>query len=166
MVLSDAQFRALVSGHRRGPLAALARSLLWAAKFPYGAAVNWRNRAYDRGSRPIARVEVPVICVGNLTLGGTGKTPMVAWIARWARQQQVRVCVASRGYRAEAGQTSDEGLQLERMLPDVPHLENPDRAAAARLAIDELDMQWIVLDDGFQHRKLARDLDIVLLDAT
>jgi tetraacyldisaccharide 4'-kinase len=107
-----------------------------------------------------------VVSVGNLTLGGTGKTPMVQWVARWFRKQGVRVTIISRGYGAEEGARNDEAIELEQNLPDVPHLQHPDRVEAAGLAIEQFDTQLIVLDDAFQHRRIARDLDIVLLDAT
>jgi tetraacyldisaccharide 4'-kinase len=107
---------------------------------------------------------VPVVSIGNLTLGGTGKTPMVEWVARWYRGRDVRVAILSRGYGQRAG-LNDEGRVLEENLPDVPHLQNPDRVAAAKVATTELGTQLIVLDDGFQHRYLARQLDLVLLDA-
>ncbi len=135
------------------------------AEVPYTLAVAWRNRRYDTGRAASHRVAVPVVSVGNLTLGGTGKTPMVQWIAGWFRRQGVRVAVISRGYGAEAGAANDEALELEQNLPDVPHLENPDRVKAARLAVEECGCQVIVLDDAFQHRRLQRDLDIVMLDA-
>jgi tetraacyldisaccharide 4'-kinase len=106
-----------------------------------------------------------VVSVGNLTLGGTGKTPMVEWIARWLQQRGVRAAVISRGYGAAAGSANDEAMELRERLPEVPHLQNPDRVAAARKAVGELGCQAIVLDDAFQHRRIARDLDIVLLDA-
>jgi tetraacyldisaccharide 4'-kinase len=163
--LDAAHFRELVSGDRKGLLAGLVRAGLQLAEVPYALGVAWRNRRFDRGGREIIRVEVPVISVGNLTLGGTGKTPFVAWIARWLRHDSIRVAIVSRGYGATAGSRNDEALELEQRLPDVPHVQNRDRVAAARVAIDELDCQAIVLDDGFQHRRLARDLDIVLLDA-
>lgn len=157
--------REIVSGRRRGLGAWLIRGMLWLASGPYAWAVSYRNRQYDRTPARVWPVEVPVICVGNITTGGTGKTPLVAWLARWLRAKDVRVSIVSRGYGATQGGPNDEALQLEQALPDVPHVENADRFAAARLAIDELDTQLILLDDGFQHRRLARDLDIVLLDA-
>ncbi len=123
---------------------------------------NWR---YDTARTEIAQVDVPVVSVGNPTLGGTGKTPMVVWLARWFRDRGVRVSLISRGYGAEANRRNDEALELEHQLPDVPHLLDRDRAAAARIAVEELETQLILLDDGFQHRRLHRDLDIVLLDA-
>jgi len=106
-----------------------------------------------------------VVSVGNLTLGGTGKTPMVEWLCRWFRARCIRVTIVSRGYKAGDGATNDEALELEQKLPEVPHVQNPDRVAAAHLAIEEFEAQAIVLDDAFQHRRIARDLDIVLLDA-
>ncbi len=164
-MLSPTEFYDIVSGRRRGVRAAVWRSTLRLAELPYTLAVRWRNHRYDVGRSKSYGVEVPVICVGNLTLGGVGKTPLVEWIARWLRDRDVRVTIVSRGYRAEDGARNDEALELEENLPDVPHLQNPDRVAAARLALDEFDCQVVLLDDGFQHRRLRRDLDIVLLDA-
>ena len=143
----------------------LARCLLSAVEVPYTWAVRWRNYGYDHGQSPSQRVSVPVISVGNLSMGGTGKTPLVAWIAQRLQQRGVRVTLVSRGYGAVAGKPNDEALELEQKLPGVPHLQNPDRVAAAQKGIAELGSQAILLDDGFQHRRLARDLDIVLLDA-
>lgn len=133
---------------------------------PYALAMRMRNWCYDSGRAAVHRVGVPVVSVGNLTLGGTGKTPMVEWIARWARARQIRVAIVSRGYGAGRGVRNDEALELEQKLPDVPHVQNADRVSAARMAIEEFETQWLVLDDAFQHRRIARDLDIVLLDAT
>jgi len=165
-MMSPATFRQIVSGARRDPLARLLRGALRLAETPYTWAMRLRNRRYDSGKAPSTRVGVPVISVGNITLGGTGKTPLVAWLARWFRQHDVRVSLISRGYGATDGGRNDEALELEQRLPDVPHLLNPDRVAAAQVAIEELETELILLDDGFQHRRLARDLNIVLLDAT
>jgi tetraacyldisaccharide 4'-kinase len=164
-VLSPSQFRDLVSGRRRGVGAALARAALRFIETPYAWAVRARNWRYDRGRAEIHRVAAPVVSVGNLTLGGTGKTPMVEWIARRLRARDIRVALVSRGYGAEGGSRNDEALELEQKLPDVPHLQDPDRVRAAGVAIEELASQLILLDDGFQHRRIARDLDLVLLDA-
>src|SRR5262249_30993830 len=116
--------------------------------------------------RPAVNVGVPVVSVGNLTLGGTGKTPAVEWIAQWFRQHGVRVGLISRGYKSADGRKNDEAMELAQRLPDVPHFQNPDRATAARAAIDDEKCQLLVLDDAFQHRRIARDLDIVLIDAS
>ncbi len=132
----------------------------------YTAAVRWRNRRFDRRAAKVHRVAVPVVSVGNLTLGGTGKTPLVEWLAGFLGRQGVRVAVVSRGYGARANRPNDEALELRLSLPDVPHVQNPDRVAAAEEAIRTFGCQTILLDDGFQHRRLGRDLDIVLLDAS
>lgn len=155
----------MVSGRRQDLAARLWRVALRMMETPYAWEVSRRNRRFDRGLAAIHRVSVPVVSVGNLTLGGTGKTPLVEWIARWFRKQNVRVSIVSRGYGAEDGGRNDEARELEQKLPDVPHVQNPDRVAAAKIAIEELETQLILLDDGFQHRRIGRDLDIVLLDA-
>ncbi len=90
---------------------------------------------------------------------------MVEWLARWFLGRGVHVAIVSRGYGAKAGSRNDEALELAEKLPDVPHVQNPDRVAAARDAIAEHGSQLILLDDAFQHRRIHRDLDIVLLDA-
>ena len=159
-----AHFRETVSGRRRGPVAACERALLRLAAIPYGRAVALRNRYYDN-PRHQRRVAAAVVSVGNLTLGGTGKTPFVAWLARRLVEQGQRVALVSRGYGARPGARNDEARELELALPDVPHVQNPNRVAAAEQAILSYGAQCIVMDDGFQHRRLARDLDIVLVDA-
>jgi len=159
------EFRDLVSGQRRGPAAALLRGLFRAAEVPYTLAVCRRNRRFDQGGLPVEQIAVPVVSVGNLTLGGTGKTPLVEWLARWFRYRDVRLTLISRGYGAKRGGVNDEALELEERLPDVPHVQSRDRVAAARKAIEKFECQLILLDDAFQHRRIARDLDIVLIDA-
>ena len=158
-------YQGWISGTRRGVIPGLLRLLLRLAEFPYTWAVRVRNARFDRGKKAVHRVGVPVISVGNITTGGTGKTPMVAWLGHWFRHQDIRVALISRGYGAASGGQNDEARELEALLPDVPHLQNPDRVAAAQVAIEELATQLIILDDGFQHRRIHRDLEIVLLDA-
>ncbi len=158
-------FHALIRGDRHGLGPALQRGGLRLIGAAYGLGVRLRNWGFDRGWKKCETAAVPVVSVGNLTLGGTGKTPCVEFVARFFREQKLRVAILSRGYGAERG-CNDEALVLEENLPDVPHLQGPDRAALARVAIEELDSEVLVLDDGFQHRRLRRDLDLVLLDAT
>jgi tetraacyldisaccharide 4'-kinase len=160
-----ASYLEVVRGSRRGARAAALRLLLRLAALPYGLAVRLRNLAYDHGWKKQHRAAVPVVCVGNLTVGGTGKTPMVEYIARFYRRHERLVAILSRGYGSDQGR-NDEALVLEENLPDVPHLQGPDRVELAEAAVGELESEVLVLDDGFQHRRLARDLDIVLLDAT
>ncbi len=138
--------------------------MLNGASLLYRAGVLARNFAYDRRMARVHSAGVPVVSVGNLTLGGTGKTPMVEWVSRWGRERGRRVAILSRGYGGTDG-LNDEGRVLEENLPDVPHLQGKDRAGLAKIAVDELDSELLVLDDGFQHRRLSRDLDLVLIDA-
>jgi len=130
----------------------------------YRGITGLRNAAYDAGLFATKRLDVPVVSVGNLSVGGTGKTPMVVWVARELLARGRRPGVLSRGYRAQ-GEQNDEGRLLERLLPGVPQLQNPDRVeGGAQLVAEGADV--IVLDDGFQHRRLGRDVDVVLVDAT
>ena len=146
--------------------ALLIRGGLWVASFPYHLVVNCRNKAYQLGLMRTHGAGVPVISVGNITAGGTGKTPACAAIAKWLRHRGLRVAILSRGYGALADGLNDEARELDTLLPDVPHLQAANRIETAKIAVEELEMEILLLDDGFQHRRLARDLDIVLLDAT
>jgi tetraacyldisaccharide 4'-kinase len=117
-----------------------------------------------------ARLPVPVICVGNLVAGGTGKTPLVAWLATRLRAEGRHVGILARGYgpRIPGTDLSDEGILLQRLVgPDVPQVQDGNRARGGRrLLAEHPKVDVILLDDGFQHRRLARDLDVVLLDAS
>jgi len=166
--VSDAtrqRFLALIRGETRGVTSGCARFGLRLASLPYGLAVSLRNRMFASAWKAVHRVAIPVVSVGNLTTGGTGKTPCVEYVASFYRRNDLRVAVLSRGY-GSAGGRNDEALVLEENLPDVPHLQGVDRVSLARTAIEELESEVLVLDDGFQHRRLARDLDLVLIDAT
>jgi tetraacyldisaccharide 4'-kinase len=143
----------------------MARFGLSALRWPYGLGTWLRNRGYDVGWLKAHKAPVPVVSIGNLTLGGTGKTPAVEYVARFYREMELRVAILSRGY-GNANGRNDEALVLESNLPDVPHLQGKDRLALARTACTELDSEVLVLDDGFQHRRLHRDLDVVLIDVT
>jgi tetraacyldisaccharide 4'-kinase len=131
----------------------------------FGAAARLRGALYDRSLLPVGRLEAPVVCVGNLTAGGTGKTPAVVWVARRLLSQGRRVGLLSRGYKSGGDAANDEARLLARLLPDVPHVQDPDRVAGGH-ALVAAGCDVVVMDDGFQHRRLARDLDLVLVDAT
>jgi len=160
------RFEPILDGTDRSPFATAVRAGLWVASQPYGLAIAFRNWLYDRGFKTIETATVPVISIGNLTAGGTGKTPASVLTARWFRAREVRVAILSRGYGALQDGVNDEAKELEILLPDVPHLQSPDRVATAKIAVEELEMQLLILDDGFQHRKICRDLNVVLVDAT
>lgn len=152
--------------------------LAWAC----GLAVRARNRAYETGWLRVHRLPCRVIAVGNLALGGTGKTPMAIAVAQALQAAGRRAAILIRGYRGTAGaevavvsdgervgmdarQAGDEAVLLARRLPGVPVIRGADRVAAGRLAMTQFGAQALVLDDGFQHRRIARDLDLLLLDA-
>ncbi|MEM6687913.1 MAG: tetraacyldisaccharide 4'-kinase [Planctomycetota bacterium] len=142
------------------------RAALRLGSWVYRFAVWLRNRRYDRNDDLVHRVDVPIICVGNLTTGGTGKTPVVAWLCDIFQSQSLRVSIISRGYGSTGGESNDEALELAKRLPGVPHVQQQDRVGAAQIAVEQLDSQVIVMDDGFQHRRLGRTADLVVIDAT
>lgn len=164
----------------------LSRFALAPLSVAYGAAVRARLALYSRGKLRVKRVAAPVLSVGNLTVGGTGKTPFVEWLARTvAAREGKRVCVLTRGYGradvrrrvvvsdgarvlADARTAGDEPLLLAERLHvhGVAVVCDADRVAAARFALAELASEVFILDDGFQHLRLARSLDIVTVDAT
>lgn len=164
--MNEADFKALVSGEQRGVLAALFRGGLRTLSLGYTFAATVRNWLYDRGWKTAHHPGVPVVSVGNITTGGTGKTPMVAFLANWFQSQGVKPVILSRGYRAAEDGVNDEKLVLDQLCPGIPHLQNPDRVASATIAVKDHQAQVLILDDGFQHRRLARDLDLLLIDAT
>jgi len=138
--------------------------LLRVPAFVFGAASGLRGRLYDRGWLPVARLDAPVVCVGNLSAGGTGKTPMVAWVVRALSARGLRPGILARGYGGDGAQ-NDESLLLGALFPDVPRAQDPDRARGGQRLLEQ-GADVLVLDDGFQHRRLHRDLDLVLVDAT
>jgi len=160
-----ASYRELISGRSRGPVAGVARSALSFASAFYGAAVGARNWAYDVGALRTWTAAVPVISVGNLTAGGTGKTPIVAVLVDWFASRGFRPVILSRGYRAHAGAVNDEKLVLDQLCPGVVHLQGASRVESASLACQQHGAQVLVLDDGFQHRRLFRQVDLALVDA-
>src|SRR5690606_17392126 len=129
----------------RGVLPACARLALTPLSLPYALAVGCRNLAFQKGWKSSHQARVPVLCVGNLTVGGTGKTPMVEYFAKRFRETGIRVAVLSRGYGSQDG-PNDEALVLEENLPDVPHLQGRDRVQLAETAVEELESELIILD--------------------
>jgi tetraacyldisaccharide 4'-kinase len=139
--------------------ARVARAMLTPAAMLYGGGVAARNFLYDRRVLSVRQPWIPAVSVGNLTVGGTGKTPIAAWIAGEFQRLGVRPVVILRGY---AG--GDEIDVHRRLTPGVPVIADANRvAAAARAAADGADIA--VLDDAFQHRRIARVVDVVLISA-
>jgi tetraacyldisaccharide 4'-kinase len=140
------------------------RQALWPLGLLYGAVAALRNWTFDAKPARGAQAAVPVVSIGNLTVGGTGKTPTVAWLCS-SRTPRPAARGARARLRARArGALNDEGEMLQRRLPWLLQEQDPDRVAAGqRLVQDGAD--YVVLDDGLQHRRLHRDLDVVCLDA-
>ncbi|MDF1666071.1 MAG: tetraacyldisaccharide 4'-kinase [Planctomycetota bacterium] len=158
-------FLNIVSGRSKGLGAELARGSLTALSWGFSAGARLRGVAYSKGWKSITKAPMPVISIGNLTTGGTGKTPMVIWCAEGLMKAGYKVAVLSRGYGAKAGEINDEGQLIQERLPEICLYQNPDRISSAFQAASD-GCQVALLDDGFQHRKLHRDLDLVLVDAT
>jgi len=172
VLIDQHRHRELISGQATGIGAKLGKIFLTALSIPYGWTVRTRNALYDWGRLRSHRAAVPVICVGNLTTGGTGKTPLVVWLCRFlgeaqagAQAGQTLCVILTRAYKSAQG-GRDEPALLSQQCPDTPVWVNPDRVAGARQAIERYAPRLLVMDDGFQHRRLARDLDIVTIDAT
>jgi len=170
----------LISGRARGVFADVLRAALWLLSLVYLAGIALRNARYRVFRGAVRRAERPVISVGNITTGGTGKTPMTAWIAQWLAKRDRIVGILTRGYRgrlvrfsdesrdnavSQWRMESDEAALLARLCPKAIVVIDPDRVAGAERATSR-GAEVLVLDDGFQHRRLGRDLDIVLVDAT
>lgn len=165
--MSAPEPRAGTAAHASGPIPGPLGRVLAAG---YGRIIAARNRRFD-ARRGVIEFDRPVISVGNLSVGGTGKTPMVRHLVDVLRSAGHRPCIAMRGYRSRGGE-SDEAAEYSRGLGDVPIVAQANRIQGLiRLFAREFDeggpgSDCIVLDDGFQHRQIARQLDIVLIDAT
>ncbi|MCA9037034.1 MAG: tetraacyldisaccharide 4'-kinase [Planctomycetaceae bacterium] len=164
--MDESSFRMLISGQSKGLLAATLRACLFVCSIPYRWIVAVRNFLFDCGVKPTYRASMPVISVGNITTGGTGKTPVVALVVQTLTSAGRRTAIVSRGYRAAVQGVNDEYQVLQQLCPQIPHLQNPDRIISAKKLEATGEADVIVMDDGFQHRRLHRDLDIVLIDAT
>jgi tetraacyldisaccharide 4'-kinase len=181
--MNQQNYKKIISGQSKGFAAAPLRLLLSIASFFYAAAIVLRNFFYDAGLFKIHKVNAVVISIGNITTGGTGKTPLVIWLCNFLRRQNISVAVLTRGYKTTSagspqlyvgGQcanrnpqaTTDEPAVIAENCPDAAVIINPDRLTGAREAIERFGAKVLILDDGFQHRRLFRNLDIVAIDAT
>ncbi len=158
------------------------RFLLIPLSWLYGLIVSIRNRLYAAGVFKARRLPCRVISVGNITVGGTGKTPAVIAIAKHLQQQNIRVAILLRGYKRASGErvtivsdgdrmcatlkeSGDEAYMLARHLSGIPIVVGRRRYEAGRVALERFDVDVLLLDDGFQHRQLARDVDILTVPA-
>lgn len=156
--------------------------LFWAA-IPYGFIAKVRARCYELGWFARRKLPVPVFSIGNLTLGGTGKTPIVIWLTEMLQAEGKRVAVLSRGYRrtsrepmlvvsdgerllAGPEEAGDEPYLIAKRCPKAVVAVGADRFEVGRVVLDRFCVDCVVLDDGFQHLQLHRDVNLLLVDAT
>jgi len=156
--------------------------LLFILSLFYGGLVKFRAKAYDRGIIKSKKLPCKVISIGNITVGGTGKTPMTIYVAELVQRLGYVVAVISRGYKGELEKTGgivsngktvlmgpekagDEPFMLAGRLKNIPVIVGKDRFEAGMQAVKKFNPDVIVLDDAFQHLKLKRDINLVLLDA-
>ena len=132
----------------------------------YGLVMRGRNLLYTLGILRSHAAGVPVVSIGNITTGGTGKTPLVIWLCNYLQNKGVHCSILTRGYKTAPDQITDEPALLARACPDTDVIVNPNRVAGAKKAVRVHQAEALVLDDGFQHRRLKRNLDIVAVDAT
>jgi tetraacyldisaccharide 4'-kinase len=175
--LNQETYKKLISGQNSGPFTSAVRLLLSIVAVFYGAGIWLRNWLFDGGqvksyavttaglvTSDRTQATTPVISVGNITVGGTGKTPLVIWLCNLFHEQNVNCAILTRGYKASKD-TNDEPGMLAKNCPGSAVVINPDRLAGAIEAVKKHKAQVLIMDDGFQHRQLHRDVDIVTIDA-
>jgi tetraacyldisaccharide 4'-kinase len=176
--LNQDAYRKLVSGESAGLGAVLLRFILGIAAQVYRVVIALRNCLYSKGWLKVYRADAAVISVGNITTGGTGKTPLVIWLCKQIisdsklQISNSQCAILTRGYKAakdlrgDSGGYGDEPAVLAENCPGIQVVVNPDRIAGAAEAISRFGAKVLIMDDGFQHRRLGRDLDIVTIDGT
>ncbi|MCX5837849.1 MAG: tetraacyldisaccharide 4'-kinase [Deltaproteobacteria bacterium] len=178
----DERLKEIWEGERTGSASGAIATVLRLLSIPYGAAVALRNHLYDRELLRPMKLPCLVVSVGNLTVGGTGKTPTVILLAALLKEHGYRPAVLSRGYGGHAKasvnvvsdgkrvilgwrEAGDEPVLIAGALPGIPVLTGPKRSLTGKAAVERFGADILVLDDAFQHRSLFRDIDIVLVDA-
>jgi tetraacyldisaccharide 4'-kinase len=172
----------IMNGEQSHPLFSPA-TFLWGISQAYSAVVRLRRWGYEKGLMPTCQLPCPVISVGNIAIGGTGKTPMVVHLARLIEGMGRRVAVISAGYKGtaykgggtivsdgrslacNARQSGDEPYLVATLLGNIPVVVGKDRWSAGKMALDQFDPEILLLDDAYQHLRLKRDLNLLLLDA-
>ena len=158
------------------------RQFLLPLSFIFAFIVKIRNLLYDNGLLKILKINIPVISIGNITAGGTGKTPITIFLAEEAKKRGFNPGIVSRGYGRESksnciihdgirlletvDRSGDEPYLMGRLLKDVPIIVSKNRFVGAKSLLEKFDIDLIILDDAFQHRKIYRDLDILLINAS
>jgi tetraacyldisaccharide 4'-kinase len=164
--LDQNRYRKIIGGNSGGFGTSLLRAFLRLASYPYAVVITARNFLYDKGYFRSHRAPVPVISIGNITTGGTGKTPLTIWLCNKLAEKKLKVAVLTRGYKMESQKLSDEPAVIAANAPAAQVVVNPDRVLGAVTAIKEYGAKVLVMDDGFSHRRLRRDVDIITIDAS
>ena len=167
MTIKD-HYLSIISGKQHGALPFAVKTFLFSVSCIYRLILKLRSLIYQIGIIKKKKLAVPVISVGNITTGGTGKTPFIEYIATYIKGKGINVAILSRGYGARTKENetfNDEHLMLTENLKDIPNLMGSDRFKTGNLAIEEYKANCLLLDDGFQHIRLNRQLDIVLINA-
>jgi len=144
----------------------------------YKAVTDVRNRLYEQGRLQVHQLPIPIVSVGNLTMGGTGKTPILCELLQWANEQKLRPAMVSRGYKGsftgiqrvplngDPELFGDEPVMVANKFPSVPVYVGTDRVAAVESILANEKIDLVFADDAFQHRRLGRNLDILILDCS
>lgn len=174
--MDQANIKKLISGEKNGFWAVILRLFFRFIAAGYSVVVRLRNFLYSAGLLKTHRAKAVVISIGNITTGGTGKTPLVIWLCRQIISDY-KCAILTRGYKLRTQEDkntreqkiddlTDEPAIFTESCPEVKVIVNPDRVAGAEEAAIKFGTKVLIMDDGFQHRRLARDLDIVAIDAT
>ena len=181
MINLQEMLRRVWGGEHKGTATYVLSCFLCVLSLPYQLVVGIRNMLYDKGLLRSQKLTCPVISIGNLTVGGTGKTPLTILLARMLKGKGFKPVILSRGYGRQGRQniaivsdgrgtvldhheSGDEPFLMSQLLPHIPVVVGASRFLTGKKAIDELGADILILDDGFQHRSLYRDIDIVLLE--
>jgi len=176
--MNQANIKKLLSGQSSGLAATILRFFLYAASGVYSIVIWLRNFLYLAGWLKAHQVDAVVISIGNITTGGTGKTPLVIWMCKQIisdskfQISDSQCAILTRGYKAAKDSRGkiqdyrDEPAILAESCPNVKVIVNPNRVGSADEAVNKFNAKVLIMDDGFQHRRLVRDLDIVTIDAT
>ena len=166
----------MISGQSSGPGAALLRFFLRITAQAYSIVIRLRNLLYAKGWLKTHRANAMVFSIGNITTGGTGKTPLVIWLCKFLQQKEIQCSILTRGYKTHTqirgtrderrATKTDEPAILKKSCPETEVIANPNRVAGAAEAVTKSGAKALIMDDGFQHRRLARDADIVAIDST
>lgn len=159
-------YRKLISGESQCRASKILRFCLLGAAKGYAAVIAVRNFLYSKGWLKTYYSTATVISVGNITTGGTGKTPLVIWLCKYLTDENISCAVLTRGYKSQKHKLSDEPAIVAKNCPAVKVIVNPNRVAGAEKAVKEFSSEVLIMDDGFQHRRLGRDLNIVTIDGT